>query len=121
MEYIFSSYRLYPVDRALETDPGGGILVEPDTLVCYDVKAIGNNNFMGASTWHFKVHGHGDVVYKTHYAWALMLNTPENVARNAEFRAAQSRAEQARLAARRLGKLVLDVSHESAATPAKGS
>lgn len=74
MEYLFSSSNLYSVGGGL--DPA---VVVPDTLVCYDVKQVHKPNFIGTLTWEFKVKGHGDTLYKTHYEWALVENTPENL------------------------------------------
>jgi len=110
MEYIFASDRIYPVDRSLDTHKHGGILVERDTLICYDVVGIGSNNFMGASTWQFKVHGHGDTLYRTHYAWALVENTPENVERLKAAREAQRKVVAAQWEAKQVANLVTHVS-----------
>lgn len=108
MEYIFASDRLYPVDRSLATDPGGGTLVIPDTLICYDVVDVGTGNFMGASTWEFSVRGR-EGRFRTHYAWALVKDTPENVVCLREMRAAQACAEEARIRARSLALRVKNV------------
>jgi hypothetical protein len=111
MEFVFASDRLYPVDRTLDTDKGGGILVERDTLICYDVMPVGSNNFMGASTWEFKVRGHGDVLYRTHYAWALVQNTPENIGHLRDVRAAQQTVNEWQKRVKRLFARVADASH----------
>ena len=113
MEYIFASNRLYPVDRELDTSVHGGILVDKDVLICYEVEPVGSNNFMGASTWQFKVRGHGDVLYKTHYDWALVENTPENVVRLKALRDTRRRIEEIEREAKRQFKLVANVSTRS--------
>jgi hypothetical protein len=109
MKYLFASDRLYPVDRELDTHPHGGIGVEKDTLICYDVEAVGNNNLMGADTWQFKVEGKGDTLFRTHYAWALVENTPLNLGRLATLRRAQHAAEAARREAARVASFVANV------------
>jgi hypothetical protein len=90
MEYIFTSDRLYPVDRSLDTDPGGGIMVDRDTLICYDVVDVG----VSAAVWEFSVHGK-EGRFRTHYDWSLVENTPENVARLKTWRWAIAFADEA--------------------------
>lgn len=109
MEYLFASDRLYPVDRSLDTHPHGGIQVEKDTLVCYDVEPKGNGNFMSADTWEFSVRGM-EGRFRTHYGWALVQNTPENVGRLQVMRSAQNTAEEWRRRVKRLSHTVIDVS-----------
>ena len=109
MEYLFASDRLYPVDRSLDTHEHGGILVEKDTLVCYDVTPVGDNNFMGASTWEFSVRGR-DGRFRTHYGWALVENTPENIGNLQVMRSAQHTVQDWQRRVSRLAKHVVDVS-----------
>jgi hypothetical protein len=86
MEYIFTSDRIYPkrlqhgspLPQGLTWHEHGGCLVESGTLICYDVEPAGNNNIMRANTWTFKVRGFGDMVFQTHYDWALSENTVQN-------------------------------------------
>lgn len=108
MEYLFASDRLYPVDRSGD-DIGGGFLVERDTLVCYDVKDVGNGNFMGASTWEFSVQGR-EGRFRTHYDWALVENTPENIRNLQAMRSAQNTVEDWQRRVSRLAKHVVKVS-----------
>lgn len=108
MEYLFASDRLYPVYCPQTEGSHDPILVCPDSLICYDVKPIGNNNFMGASTWEFSVRGRTGR-YRTHYAWALVQNTPENLLNLQRMRIAQREVEAARNKVKRLSKQVLDV------------
>ena len=121
MKYIFASDRLYPVDRELDTDPHGGIRVEPDTLICYDVEGVGNNNLMGADTWQFKVEGKGDTLFRTHYAWALVQLTEINVANHKAFRRLQLDARLAEQRARAYRSRVRDVRHPEAHSAAPTS
>lgn len=78
MKYLYNYKYLYPIGLAQED-------VEELTLECYDIQPMGRRNIVGGSQWEFKVMGRGDQVFRTSYDWALVENTPENVALIAEF------------------------------------
>ena len=118
--YLFSSDRLYPrsikkshpnavLPGNLKWDEGGGCLVVPDVLQCYDVEYADAANFMNATTWTFKVVGYGDVVFETHYAWALVLDTPENRKALQSWREAQAAIEREKRKASALFKCIQNV------------
>lgn len=122
MEYIFTSNRIYPkgVDRDAALPGGltwhehGGCLVESGTLICYDVAAAGNSNFMNADTWTFKVHGFEDMVFQTHYAWALSENTTQNRACITAAQRADATLAVAKAQSKLAHSLVKNVSRPSA-------
>lgn len=89
--YLFDSNQLYfrrPRTQSQTTGSNGHecasdfLMVAPGELVAYDVEPAGNRNIVSADAWDFKIQGHSpDVIYRTHYTWALVLNTPDNVER----------------------------------------
>lgn len=98
MEYIYAHNRIWtkafvpsseiqPVNGMPPYEEGGGYRCQQNTLIAYDVQCAGRNNIMDANTWTFKIKGHGDTVYKTHYAWSLVANTEANRALLAERQA----------------------------------
>lgn len=68
--YLFDSDNLY--QKGL--DP---VVVEPLTLLCHNVTPAGAN-LLGGQQWEFQIVGR-DEWYRTSYAWALLLNTEENL------------------------------------------
>jgi len=77
VKYLYNYQYLYPVGKGQED-------VKELTLECYDIKPA-NPNLIGGSQWSFKVVGRGDQLFHTSYDWALVENTPENLALIAEF------------------------------------
>lgn len=73
LTFLFDSDSLYLADGGLEPET-----VEPMTLECYEVKHAGRN-FLGGNQIEFKIKGRGEILYRTSYTWALVLNTPENL------------------------------------------
>jgi hypothetical protein len=90
--YLFDSDSLYLV--------GGGLtpeVVEPMTLECYEVELVGRN-FLGGQRIQFKIKGRDDTLYESSYAWAFVLNTPENleaVKHRTKLMAARDKAKKA--------------------------
>ena len=118
MKYLFTSDRIYPVLKSrsplpegLEWHEGGGCLVIPDTLVCYDVEVAGTNNFMGADTWEFSVEGFDGLRFRTHYDWALVQNIPLNLVAHAAFCEKQREIAVMKKEAARIHKSILTVAH----------
>lgn len=93
--YLFDSDSLYTAG-SLEPET-----VEPLTLECYDVVYAGRN-FLGGKSIQFRIKGRDNKLYESSYAWAFVLNTPENVKavkqRNKLF-AAANKAKDAALTA----------------------
>jgi len=77
MKYLYNYQYLYPVGKGQED-------VKELTLECYDIEPT-NRNIIGGSQWEFKVVGRGDQMFRTSYDWALVENTPENLALITEF------------------------------------
>ena len=118
--YIFSSDRLYPksikkshpnavLPGKLTWHEHGGCLVVPDVLQCYDVEYDGEENFMNATTWTFKIVGYGDTIFETHYEWALVRDTPENRTALKAWREAQATVEREKRKAHALFKCIQNV------------
>lgn len=119
--YLFSSDRLYPhsvkkshpnavLPGKLTWDEGGGCRVIPDVLQCYDIKTDDQHeNFLNATAWTFKIVGYGDTVFITHYAWALVRDTPENRKALLAWRDAQDVAEREQRKASALFKCIQNV------------
>ncbi len=78
MKYLYNYKYLYPVGAEQED-------VVELTLECYDIRPMDRRNLVGAAQWEFKVVGRGDQLFRTSYDWALVENTPENLALIAEF------------------------------------
>ena len=90
--YLFDSDSLYKVGGGLDPEP-----VQPMTLECYEVTHVGRN-FLGGQNIQFKIKDRGDTLYESSYAWALVLNTPENleaVKPRAKLRVARDKATKA--------------------------
>jgi hypothetical protein len=77
VKYLYNYKYLYPAGQPQED-------VKELTLECYDIQPI-NPNLIGGSQWKFKVVGRGDQKFITSYNWALVEDTPENLALIAEF------------------------------------
>lgn len=88
MEYLFADDTLYSHGMMHQT-------VEPDTLVCYDVRYDKGGLRAGSEFWTFKIKGRGDTVYFTTYDWALVVHTPENVLVLQKYRTADMLAAEA--------------------------
>lgn len=71
--YRFDSDKMYPRDVS-GFQP---IDVVPLQVKCHNVKP-GRTDLVGNGTWEFQVVGK-DEWYVTSYAWALILDTPENL------------------------------------------
>jgi hypothetical protein len=65
--YLFDSNLMFPM--SIKEAP---VKVQLLSLKCHNVRRTGRN------TWDFQVLGR-DEWYRTHYAWALVLNTPANL------------------------------------------
>jgi|ERR1700682_4424612 len=78
MKYLYNCKYLYPVGKEQED-------VKELTLECYDIQADARPNIVGTTSWEFKIVGRGNQVFRTSYEWALVVNTPENLALIAEF------------------------------------
>jgi hypothetical protein len=98
MKYLVLDEKLWPNDlkssqlaelNGMQRLSDGGYACTADTLIAYDVK---HRN----SCWTFKVEGHGDTVYHTHYASSLAEYTPENLAHLRSYRSARVVLDEAK-------------------------
>lgn len=94
MEYLYHYHILYSVGGDL-----AGEHVESDTLICYDVEAVGVKGIgacilgKDAKAWTFSIRGR-EGRFRTNYDWALVRNTEENHKRMQSIEEAQyDRAE----------------------------
>lgn len=86
MKYLYRMSRIYPrlrgavLPAGLTRDIiGGGCVVEPNTLVCYDVvTSVDRSGARLRNLWTFKVEGFGDTLFQVFHAHALAEDTPEN-------------------------------------------
>lgn len=111
--YVYAHNRAWPVDHKLHTHPHGGCLVEPDTLVCYDVVQNTDEDDKPTRGWTFSVQGHEGIRYKTFYEWSLVPNNPENLERLKAFRNAQNQYKLQGLEVERLHAQVFNVQTEN--------
>ncbi len=117
--YLFDSSQLYfrrPRTQSQNTGSNGHecasdfLVVTPGELVAYDVEPAGNRNIVSADSWDFKIQGHDpDVIYRTHYTWALVLNTPDNVERLKARNVIQGRFEELKAILRQANRSVIKV------------
>jgi hypothetical protein len=86
VRYLYNYQYLYPVGKEQED-------VKELTLECYDIQPA-RANMIGGRQWTFKIVGRGDQLFLTSYDWALVENTPENLALVAEFEAINRQRNQ---------------------------
>jgi hypothetical protein len=112
--YIYNDCHLFPNEGKMFPEAGelpSSIDVDPMTLECINVKPAGNNNFMNADTWYFQIVGHGDRWYHTHYDWALVENTPENVALAWQFHEIHRKRDELQRHASTVFKQIRNLKH----------
>lgn len=107
-KYIYTHFRLWHVDHRLDTHKHGGITVDEDTLICYDVQPNRKEDGTVTTGFTFKIEGKGDTVFKCYYDWALAEDTPENRKRLAAWREQKMLVEEEQARAEKLHAQILN-------------